>query len=110
MSDNDRVYFALVGDFVKVGYSSAPNVRMREIRADANCLKPEGFDPSQPVELLRTVPGSHRAEDRAHQALQEWHANGEWFHATPQCLAAIAFLTQDGLISEARALLMGATA
>lgn len=99
------IYFALVGQHVKVGFSNSVETRLRCIKYDS-LEKPEGFDSRAPVEVLRLAPGEGRTERHVHEALSDFRAVGEWFHATPQCLAAIAWLTsgepEDDLLARAR--------
>ena len=66
------VYFARIGQYVKVGFSVNPERRVKNLRS---------ADVSAPADLDRTA---------AHWALTEFHESGEWFHAAPEVLEAVA--------------------
>jgi len=67
------VYAIESGDFIKVGYSSDPAVRLKELQT------------SSPIRLtlLATRPGTVEDERNLHVRFAEYRAEGEWFHALP---------------------------
>lgn len=73
------VYFMLIGEKVKIGFTTDLKQRATDLRADR---------------VLAYFPGDMHAERTAHDAFDQWRAHGEYFHATPECLAAIYRLTQ----------------
>ena len=85
------VYFARIGQYVKVGFSVNPERRVKNIRH--GCSVPTDLDLAAPVELLKVVPGGPEVENAAHWALTEFHEFGEWFRADPEVLEAVAAFT-----------------
>lgn len=71
------VYFIRKGGLVKIGWSSQPSVRFKQLRPD---------------EVLATMPGSMRDERDLHGAFSHLREHGEWFRPEPDLLAFI-----DGL-------------
>ena len=63
------VYFLRCGDFVKVGFSLKPNLRLNALRT----ATPHGS------ELMALLPGTPEQEKLAHRALQSVHHVREWF-------------------------------
>lgn len=88
------VYFARVGDFIKVGFSTNPVNRVQRIKSD-DCAKPLDLDRSSPVELLRVVPGDVEHEQMAHDALSDFRVCGEWFVAEPALLEYVGSLNGE---------------
>lgn len=80
MRDEAAVYFLHCGDFIKIGYSSSPHMRLRQIQASDGTLHPEGMDPSGAV-LLKTAPGGYRHEQELHARFSSLRHTGEWFRA-----------------------------
>lgn len=72
------VYFMLIGDEVKIGFTTDLKQRAANLKAD---------------QVLGYFPGDRNAETTAHQAFAQWRTHGEYFAATPECLAAIWRLT-----------------
>lgn len=73
------VYFMLIGEKVKIGFTTDLKTRAADLKADR---------------VLAYFPGDMHAERTAHDAFDQWRAHGEYFHATPECLAAIYRLTR----------------
>jgi hypothetical protein len=73
ITDRKHVYFARLGDLIKIGISVNPAQRCQQLNAD----------------LLRTEPGGRRREIDLHNVFQEWRVSGEWFHAAPPILSYI---------------------
>lgn len=87
-----HVYFARVGAYVKIGHSGNVRNRLYCIKR-AKGWRPDDLDQAAPVELLRTIPGcTVDDEGTIHFLLWEHNAVGEWFHATPELLAAVEAL------------------
>lgn len=90
------IYFARVGDYLKVGCSIDPRKRVHTIRKTDGPL----LDLWAPTELIRFVPAgpSVRAfglEGDYMAALADYHVEGEWFRATPEVLDWIAALDPE---------------
>lgn len=84
------VYFARVGDYIKVGCSHNPRQRLAAIRRTWS----PPLDLWAPTELIRAVPAGtriqgHSLEGAYQAALSDFHAGGEWFHAAPDVLTWI---------------------
>lgn len=67
------VYFLKAGEFVKVGWSLAPEERVKHLQTGC------------PVEteLLGFVSGSMDDEALFHALFEPWRSKGEWFHWSP---------------------------
>lgn len=72
------VYFMLIGDEVKIGFTTNLKRRAADLKADR---------------VLAYFPGDMHAEKAAHDAFAEWRLHGEYFDAKPECLAKIYRLT-----------------
>lgn len=68
------VYFLRCGDFVKVGYSRTPDVRVAMLK----CATP------YKVEKIAVLPGTRAHEQAAHRVLASVHHVREWFHWGPE--------------------------
>ena len=88
---SDHVYFAAVGDIVKVGFSNDPEARIQRVIRDDTTLKPEGYDYSEVV-LLGTIPGGFETEMRVHDMLVGHRVLGEWFRLARPVIQAIDHL------------------
>lgn len=73
------VYFIRRADFVKIGFSTDPDARLRQIRMNT----------PDKLELLLAVPGTMKDERRLHADLKRMRHQGEWFHDGPDVAAAI---------------------
>lgn len=69
-----HVYFILVGDKVKIGYSARPLDRLRALQTS---------HPDK-LHILATLPGSQKTEGRLHERFDRYKVRGEWFHFTPE--------------------------
>lgn len=65
------VYFVSAGGMVKIGFSTTPLRRLRDIRS----LSPVS------VRLARLIPGDMEDEARLHAKHGHLRSHGEWFHA-----------------------------
>ena len=72
------VYFMLIGNEVKIGFTTDLKQRAQTLKAKR---------------VLAYFPGDMHAEKAAHDAFREWQTHGEYHAATPECLAMIARLT-----------------
>lgn len=79
VSNQGVVYFAACGQYVKIGYSSGDlATRLKSLPRGVIC--PEDLDDSQPVVLIRTIPGCLiRDERRLHGLFAKYRVAGEWF-------------------------------
>lgn len=88
------VYFARVGDYVKVGATGKLPRRMTEMRCAAHRSRlrtPERLRHKQePVTLIGTLPDAPGLEAKCHRELGAYHSVGEWFSLTPETLGAVA--------------------
>lgn len=84
-TQNGSVYFARVGDYVKIGFASNPRKRVETLLNSATrLLIPADLDRSLPVELVLVVPFCRTRDERNMQILFANHwAEGEWFHWSP---------------------------
>lgn len=75
------VYFAQVGRYVKIGWSSNVPKRLRELKANA---------------LYVTVPGTRADEKAFHKTFHKYLADGaEYFHPTPVLMNYIKQLQSE---------------
>lgn len=72
------VYFARVGDYVKIGTSTRVAGRLGDIKSDVS-RKPEDLDTSQRIDLLADIPGDRSLEAWVHEDLAALRVAGEWF-------------------------------
>lgn len=68
------VYFIRFGDRVKVGYTTNPDSRLRDLPHE---------------EVIGIVPGTRADEQAWHRLLADFHVVGEWFRAEPALLAQL---------------------
>jgi hypothetical protein len=68
------VYFLRFGDRVKIGTTTAPERRFKDLPHD---------------EVIGTIPGDVKVERQWHLVWADHRIVGEWFQATPELLAAI---------------------
>lgn len=76
---------------IKIGCSSNPRLRLGQQMAWS----------AYPLEIICTVPGTIALEKNIHECFIDCHSHGEWFHATPRLLTAIARIAAGVPISEA---------
>lgn len=80
------VYFLIRGELVKVGFSTNVPARMASFQQSTD-------------DLLAVIPNVTLRHERAcHKALARWHAFGEWFHATAECVDAVSGLVESGTL------------
>ena len=79
------IYFIRSGQYVKIGRSSNPLGRLRQVQT------------GNPVqgELLAVCPGGRNEEAAIHRAFAEYRVSGEWFHATPKLNTLIEDIRRD---------------
>lgn len=77
-----RVYFAQVGDRIKIRWSRNVATRVATLQT-AN---------ADPIHLLATIPGARSLERQLHERFAAARVSGEWFEATPDLLAYIGSL------------------
>ena len=82
------VYFIQSGDFIKIGWSKTPELRVDQIRRGGNALRPRAGLAEDPV-LLAYKPGTKRDEAALHQQFADQHDQGEWFRQCPELEALI---------------------
>jgi hypothetical protein len=69
------IYFIRFGDRVKIGYTTNPDQRMRDLPHD---------------QVLGIMPGTRADEAAWHRLLIDFHVVGEWFRAEPDVIATLA--------------------
>jgi hypothetical protein len=69
-----HVYFISFGSFIKIGFSTNLQQRLRALPHD---------------ELLATIPGTMRDEKLLHRQFAHLRQQGEWFRKDPELLAHI---------------------
>jgi hypothetical protein len=79
------VYFAKVGEFVKIGFASNPHQRMKSLFTQSRLIVPEGLDKTQPINLVLVIPFCRMRDERNLHLLfaRHWTGAGEWFHWSP---------------------------
>lgn len=79
------VYFARVGDFVKIGFASNPRHRLEHLLdPGTRLIFPEGIDRTLSPELILVVPFCSMRDERSLQLLFGNHwVVGEWFRWSP---------------------------
>lgn len=88
MRDEATVYFFRCEDFIKIGYSASPHMRLRQIQSADGTKHPEGMNPSGAV-LVKTMPGGYAQEQILHRNFKHLRHTGEWFHADPELIEFI---------------------
>jgi len=79
---SNEVYFIELGNFVKIGFSGSPRLRLKDLQTGSP------YD----LKLLYTFPGGEVSEGMLHELWRSIHCRGEWFHKTPALLAYIEWL------------------
>lgn len=75
-----HVYFIEAGDFIKIGYTTSPVVRVIKMRTDC----------PWPIKILHHEPGTFKDEKALHRRFEAHRANGEWFIRDNELLEYIA--------------------
>lgn len=80
------VYFAIAGDYMKIGYSWNPISRASTITT--NCARPDDLPRATEVDLIGWVPGGHHREAEFHAKFADKRVAGEWFRGISRDEAA----------------------
>lgn len=76
------VYFARCGQYVKIGFSSWPEHRVKNL-LNGSVHLPADLDRSQPVELIQVIGDCISRDERdLHKMFAEFRVEGEWFRAS----------------------------
>ena len=95
MNPKQRVYFAAVGDIVKIGHTADLDQRLKSLRYGSSCARPDGYHYSETV-ILGAIPGGRGVESMLHDQLAEHRVLGEWFRLSDTVIRTIAhFLYGD---------------
>lgn len=91
------VYFAIVGDYVKIGYSSRQDILKRLTHLWGGRVRPlicpDDVDRTHRPRLIHTIPGCIMRDERRIQGLfAAHHVVGEWFRLSPEFLRQLAAL------------------
>lgn len=81
-----QVYFVRAGDAIKIGFSINSAGRIAGLQTSNH----------ESLELLGTMPGTERDEQRLHAMFQHLRLRGEWFTAGPDLLRYIETETEQG--------------
>lgn len=73
------IYIIRCGDAVKVGFSSDPFTRIKELQTGN----------PQRLEVIAVFPGSRKLEKGIHARLNQYRISGEWFRWTPEVVNAL---------------------
>lgn len=86
------VYFIKVGRYLKVGYSSDPERRCKNLwRSTTRYSRPWDLSLNEPRELLLAIEGDKTTEHWVHDALDDFRSNGEWFIDEPEVRVFMAW-------------------
>lgn len=77
------VYFMRCGEFVKIGYSVAPHLRLRQIQSGTGTKFPEGI-PVHRTAIIATEDGGYNREQALHKQFAHLRHTGEWFTEAPE--------------------------
>jgi len=84
------VYFLRIDDLLKIGFSTHPPGRIRDISP----LR------KNKIAFFAFIPGTYMDEQRLHYQLRDCRRDGEWFAATSQVMALIARVVLFGTEQE----------
>lgn len=84
-SNDGYVYFVAGGGMIKIGFSSDPDKRLRDLRTSSPI----------PLKLLTTTPGGRDEETALHRRFAEHRRQGEWFTECEEILDYIQGLNSD---------------
>lgn len=73
------VYFIREGQMVKIGRSTDPSARLRDLSVSNH----------RQLEMLATIPGDNKREKALHRRFAKHHIRGEWFHLSGPILKYI---------------------
>jgi hypothetical protein len=78
------IYFARVGDYVKIGFASNPHQRVKTLMTAGGITFPDDIDQTQAPSLILVVPFCRIRDERNMQLLFGNHwVVGEWFRYSP---------------------------
>lgn len=80
------IYFVSKSGFVKIGYSSNPYKRLKQLQTGS----PER------LELMFTIPGDRKLEKRLHKLLWRNREANEWFFLSPGLILYLKRLAEQG--------------
>lgn len=79
------VYFAKVGDYVKIGFASDVHKRTKSLLNGDRLIVPADLDKTLPVELILVIPFCRMRDERNMQLIFARHwVVGEWFQWSPE--------------------------
>lgn len=82
-SELGYVYFAELGDFIKIGFSRSPESRIDALRTGSPL----------PIRILGAIRGTFESEKEVHAKFRHLHERLEWFRKSPGLLAYIQWLS-----------------
>lgn len=94
------VYFARIGEFVKIGASKQPAYRVSYLHTDNKVAWPSDLDRA-PATLICYVHGGFPREAEFHARLAASRDMGEWFALTPEVLAVLEAVEAEAKIVRA---------
>ena len=94
------VYYIQCGQFVKIGYSTNPEDRVKQLRRGGNASRPSIWA-GNPV-LLGYEVGGADVEQQRHAQFAHLHDRGEWFNLTPELAEHAEEIRQAQAIHEYR--------
>lgn len=74
-----RVYFLTDGEAIKIGYSGAPNLRLRDLQGAHH----------RELRLLAWITGTVENERAIHRQFAHLNVRGEWFRPEPDLVAFV---------------------
>lgn len=77
-----KVYFIESGDFIKIGVSGSPELRLKSLQTSS---------PNE-LKILATISGTDVEEKRIHHLFDQDRQQGEWFSKTPALTLYIEWL------------------
>lgn len=79
------VYFAKVGDYVKIGFASNPRQRMASLLNGSRLICPDDLDRTLPIDIVLLIPFCRMRDERNLHLLFARHwVVGEWFRWSPE--------------------------
>lgn len=80
----NSIYFARVGDYVKIGFSCNPQRRVKTLHGKGRLRRPEDLDQRIQPELILVIPFCRIRDERNMHLLFARHwVVGEWFRWSP---------------------------
>lgn len=87
------VYFIRCEQYLKIGISYEPTIRLNQIRKGGGSLFPKRMDVTA-AELVATEPGGFDREKELHAKFARLRHTGEWFTEAPELTEYIDSLTK----------------